>query len=336
MSSLKIGIIGCGFAARIHAGRLSRLPGVQLVGCADPDPSAAESLVAALGGPENQSIPSFKDHQELLEATNPDALAIFTPPLVHYRPAMDGLQAGCHVFVEKPLATNLQEAVDIVNLARGRGLVVAVGHQYRLAPSLIEAKRQLAEGAIGRLRTVVGLMTAPWLADHQGPENAWRLDPAISGGGLVADAGDHLLDALLWTTCSHAAEVAAFQDREAGRLDVVSAVSVQLDQGIPATLALSGVTSDSLFELTYVGESGILRVTETTLSRLDPESGRMVAKALPDSDPALSIDADFAAAIRDAQPPCCPAIDALETVRLQQAITRSVSSGSVVRLAATL
>ena len=70
----------------------------------------------------------------------PDALAVFTPHLFHYKLTMDALQAGCHVFVEKPLSTNSQEAADIVNLARGRQLKVGVGHQYRLRPSLIEAR----------------------------------------------------------------------------------------------------------------------------------------------------------------------------------------------------
>ena len=56
---------------------------------------------------------------------------------------MDALQAGCHVFIEKPLSTNVQEAADIVGLARGRSLKVAVGHQYRLCPSLAEARRHL-------------------------------------------------------------------------------------------------------------------------------------------------------------------------------------------------
>src|SRR3712207_8721417 len=65
---------------------------------------------------------------------------LFRSHRAHYRTAMDALQAGCHVFIEKPLSTNAQEAVDIVGLARARGHKVGVGHQYRLRPSLIEAR----------------------------------------------------------------------------------------------------------------------------------------------------------------------------------------------------
>ena len=82
-------------------------------------------------------VPVLTDHRELLSEVGPDVLCIFTPHLWHYRLAMDALQAGCHVFIEKPLTTNVQEAADIVGLARGRSLMVAVGHQYRLCPSLV-------------------------------------------------------------------------------------------------------------------------------------------------------------------------------------------------------
>src|SRR5436305_1484137 len=122
---LRIGIAGCGRAARDHLGPLSARPEVQIVGCADLDPEAARSLAASI--PSGEPVATFTDHRELLARATPDALAIFTPHRSHYRLTMDALQAGCHVFIEKPLSTNAQEAVDIVGLARGRNLKVGVG-----------------------------------------------------------------------------------------------------------------------------------------------------------------------------------------------------------------
>ncbi len=151
-SVLRIGIAGCGRAARIHLDRLVALAEVAVVGCADSDRSCAEALAsridqAASAGRAQAGV--FNDHRELLRRLNPDALCIFTPHLWHYRLAMDALQAGSHVFIEKPLSTNVQEASDIVGLARGRSLKVAVGHQYRLCPSLAAARRHLQEATIG-------------------------------------------------------------------------------------------------------------------------------------------------------------------------------------------
>lgn len=327
---LRLGIVGCGQAARIHLGRLRALPAVQLVGVADPSPEA----VAALLGADAGAIPTFADHRELLRGTNPDAVAIFTPHRAHYRPVMDALQAGCHVFVEKPLSTNPQEAVDIVGVARGRGRKVGVGHQYRLSPSFIEARRRLAAGAIGPLRLVTATLTRPWLSEHSGPEDSWRLDPKVSGGGILADTGDHLLDTLLWVTGRGASEVAALQARSGSGLDLVTAASIRLDGGIPAALGLSGVSpgvdGGSLFEIVLHGESGRLRATDTSLQLLD-ERGVEEAVSLP--APGISIDANFVDAIRGAAELCCPAEAALDTVALLEAIARSAASGQIVRLA---
>lgn len=324
---LKIGIVGCGQAARIHLGRLRTLEGVEVVALADPDLEAARALSKDVGG----AVPSFSDHQELLSQVRPDALAIFTPHRAHYRPALDALQAGCHVFVEKPLSTNPQEAVDIINVARARELVVAIGHQYRLRPSLREARRLLAAGAIGPVRLVVATLSQPWLAAHSGPEESWRLDPRVSGGGIVCDSGDHLLDALLWTTGQTPAEAYAVQERLSGGPDVVTAAVVRLGAGLPATVAISGVSPGNLFELVYHGESGRLRATEEALwgqSGGEPEQ----ALALPEAA-SPSIDADFVDAIRARTAPTCSADDALPTVRLLEAITRSAATGQPVRLA---
>lgn len=322
-SILRVGVIGCGRVARIHTARLRGVEGVEVVGYADLDRAAAASLAAQGDGP---APPAFSDHRELLSAVSPDAVAIFTPHRAHYRPALDALQAGCHVFVEKPLSTNPQEAVDLIKLAAARGRKMGIGHQFRLAPSLAEARRRLAQGAVGRLRLVTATLAMPWLAAHSGPSDSWRLDPRVSGGGIVADAGDHLLDALLWTTGRAAVEVAAVQESHAPGLDVVTAAALRLSDGIPATVALSGVSPGPLFELTFHGETGRLHATDRQLSEAD---GQLVA--LPAAGP--SIDANFVAAVLRDEPLCCPAESALETVKLLEAIARSAVTGGVVRLA---
>jgi predicted dehydrogenase len=328
---LRIGIAGCGQAARAHLERLLAIEGVRVIGCADPDRSLAESLAARV--PSSADAPAAlatADHRELLRQAAPDALAIFTPHLAHYRVAIDALQAGCHVFIEKPLSTNVQEAADIVGLARGRALKAGVGHQFRLSPSLVEARRRLAAGTIGPLRLVTATLAQPWLATHGGAENSWRLDPQVLGGGMLADAGNHLLDALLWTTGQVAVEVAAVQGRSESGLDVVTAAAVRLADGTPATLAVSGVAPGNLFELTYFGERGRLQVTD---HRLVEELGSAPGEELALPEPTESIDGNFVAAVIGDAPLCCPADQALDTVRLLEAVTRSAATGQVARLA---
>jgi predicted dehydrogenase len=328
---LRIGIAGCGQAARLHLDRLLAIAGVRVVGCADPDRTLAEGLAARVPPvADAPAVIALTDHRKLLRQAAPDALAIFTPHLAHYRVAMDALQAGCHVFIEKPLSTNVQEAADIVNLARGRGRKVGVGHQYRLRPSLVEARRRLAAGTIGPLRLVTATLAQPWLATHGGSEDSWRFDHRVLGGGVLADAGDHLLDALLWITGRGAVEAAAVQGRGESGLDVVTAAAVRLADGTPATLAVTGIAPGSLFELIFFGERGRLHVTDQSLVE---ESGAAPGQALTLPEPAESIDDNFVAAVLADAPLCCPADQALDTVRLLEAVTRSAATGRVVRLA---
>ena len=330
-SSLRMGIAGCGAAARIHLDRLQAEPRVAIVGCADPDLSSARALADRAGSkrPQSEDVPAFIDHRELLRQTSPEALAIFSPHLSHYRLAMDALQAGCHVFIEKPLSTNVQEASDIVGLARGRHLKVGVGHQYRLAPSLVEARRRLADGAIGPVRLVTAILARPWLASLGQAENAWRFNPDSVGGGVLADAGDHLVDALLWTTGQVAQEVGAIQSRREPDIDLVTAAAIRLADGTPATLAVSGISPGALFVLEYFGELGRIRVTDQALEEERPGSPRL---DVPVAQTTSTIDGDFVAAVLDDAPLCCPADQALDNVRLLEAMARSAASRQVVRL----
>jgi predicted dehydrogenase len=329
MGELRIGIIGCGHAARVHLGRLAAIRGVRVVGCADPDATSANALADAAPRTDGDVIPSFADQAELLRQLAPDALAIFTPHLAHYRSILDGLQAGCHVFVEKPLSTNVQEAVDIVNVARARGRQVGVGHQFRLMPSLQEARQRIENGAIGPIRLVVATLAQPWLASHRGAENSWRYDPKVAGGGILADSGDHLIDAMLWSLRQVGESVAAVQSRLESGLDLVTAAAIRLADGTPATLGLSGNSPGPLFEINYFGESGRMKVTENLLIQ---ETGASPGEVIPLHAPIESIDSNFVAAILNSTPLCCPAEEALDTVRLLEAITRSAATGQVVRL----
>ena len=98
----------------------------------------------------------------------------------------------------KPLSTNVQEAADIVSLAHARDLKVGVGHQFRLCPSLIEARDRIAQGAIGPLRLVTGVLARPWLTTR-GRRGDLRAARTESGRG----AGSWPMPAIISSTpCS--------------------------------------------------------------------------------------------------------------------------------------
>lgn len=304
---IRIGIVGRGAAATSFVERLRAAEGVALVGCADVDQVATSALASLASGPGPAApVPAFADHAELIREARPHALAIFTPSHAHYRPAMDGLQAGCHLLIEGPLSTIAQEAVDIVGVARGRGLKVGVRHRLRHMPTLIAARDLVRSGAIGRVRLI---------------------EASISGG--PASAGIELIDALLWASGSSAASVAAFQLPVDPGQDAVTSAVLRLADGTLATIAVAGPGGPNAFSLVFDGERGQIRATDSSLAlETDPGESRLLAVGNGPED----VDANFVAALRSGTPLGCPAEQAVATVRVLEAIARSAATGQFVGL----
>ncbi len=327
-TGLRIGIVGCGAAAKAHVDRLLAVEGVSIVGCADAEPALARTLASSIPSPIDP-VPAFEDHSELLRQASPDALVISSPDRSHYRPAMDGLQAGCHLFLVGPPSTNVQEVVDMVGLARARDLRVGVGHGSRDMATLGRARELLAAGTIGRFRLVTGTLALNW-PKTPGVSGDAGQDNLRSSGGILAVLGFELIDALIWTTGRPAEMVSAIQSLDEDGLDVVTAASIRLGDGINASIAISGVADPPTFELVYYGEKGRLRANGPSLvlegAGDDP---REILLGSPDVD----LAANFVAAVREGAALCCPASEALDAVRVLEAIARSATIGQFVGLA---
>jgi predicted dehydrogenase len=331
-AAVRIGIVGCGIGARIGLDRFLALDRVAIAGCADLDMSAARALAdraSSRDGSSGTPIPAFADHRALLRQVAPDALAIFTPPLSHYRLTMNALQAGCHVFIDKPLSTNVQEATDIVRLAAGRNLNVGVAYPLRQCASVNEAKQKLGAGAIGPVHLITASITRPSSTSSGQTKGAGLSGPSGAGDGVLADAGDDVIDVLLWTTGQAAHEAAAFQARHDPGIDLVTAAAIKLADGTQVALGISGISPVPRFAFDYFGELGRLHVTDQAVEeqRFD-EPPRLV----PLPRPTESIERNFVAALAGDSRLCCPAERALEVVRLLDAIARSAATGQIVRL----
>jgi predicted dehydrogenase len=121
--SLRAGVIGIGAFGRHHTGKYARLPGVELVGVADPSLEARRAVSTA------HSIPAFADWRQLVDQV--DIVSVCSPAKTHAGIVRAFLEAGVHVLVEKPIATDLDEADSLIALADAKGCVLTVGHQER-------------------------------------------------------------------------------------------------------------------------------------------------------------------------------------------------------------
>jgi predicted dehydrogenase len=125
---LKAGVVGSGVFGRYHAQKYASHPHVEFVGVFDADPVRAAEAAAALGGR------AFSALSDLLASV--DAVSVTTPASTHGAVALACLQAGKHVYVEKPIATKIDEADRMIAVAAERNLVLQTGHQERLVLAL--------------------------------------------------------------------------------------------------------------------------------------------------------------------------------------------------------
>src|SRR5215475_7626879 len=146
---MRVGIVGGGQIATIHIPYVRTHPGAEIVGLTDTDEERAKSTAARFG-----IANACRTLSELLERHRPDVVHIVTPPQTHAALAIQAMEAGCHVFVEKPMAVNVEEAEAMQAASRARGVKLCVDHNHLFDPALVQSRQLLAEGAIGELVSV--------------------------------------------------------------------------------------------------------------------------------------------------------------------------------------
>src|SRR3990172_957699 len=144
MKDITFAVIGSGFMGGVLARVGSELPYARCVAAADVDLERAQKLVAAYGG-----VP-YPDFHEMLARHQPDAVIIATPEPYHLEPVQAAAQAGCHVFLEKPMATSLEDADAMIHACRSAGVKLMIGYILRFEISYAMIKSALEEGSLGR------------------------------------------------------------------------------------------------------------------------------------------------------------------------------------------
>lgn len=182
----RVGIVGCGDVNGLYLPSVARLPVIELVACADLDPTRA-AAVAAIGGFPAVAIDA------LLGDPTIEIVLNLTPPVAHAAVSQAAIRAGKHVYSEKPLATTREDASAILVAAAGAGVRVGSAPDTFLGSGLRTARALVDEGAIGTP------VSASACVAHLGPER-WHPNPAIfyaPGGGPLLDVGPYYVAALV-------------------------------------------------------------------------------------------------------------------------------------------
>ncbi|WP_421939795.1 Gfo/Idh/MocA family protein [Pedobacter sp.] len=191
MEEIRWGIIGCGDVTEVKSGpAFNKLPNSKLVAVMRRDAEKAADYA------KRHNVPKWYDNATaLINDPEINAIYIATPPLQHEAYTLEALAAGKPVYVEKPMTLNAASAQRMIDAALKHDVKLVVAHYRRAQPMFLEVKRLLTGNSIGDVRFVGLKMLQPINPKlvAQTAQN-WRMDPAISGGGLFHDLAPHQLD----------------------------------------------------------------------------------------------------------------------------------------------
>lgn len=195
MNEIRWGIIGCGDVTEKKSGpAFNKVANSTLVAVMRRNAAKAADYAKRHGVPK-----WYADAQQLIDDPEINAVYIATPPSSHREYALAALQAGKHVYVEKPMALSASQCREMVEAAKQYPTKLTVAHYRRQVPIFKKIKELIVSGSIGDIRFADLKMLQPAKpALVAQTEESWRTNPAISGGGLFHDLAPHQLDLMLY------------------------------------------------------------------------------------------------------------------------------------------
>lgn len=202
MKPINVAVVGTGFIGPAHIEALRRLPNIRVAALCEATAELAREKADLLG------IERSYTFDELLKQDDIISIHICTPNFLHFSQSKAALLAGKHVICEKPLATKIEEAEELVKLAKEKDLVNAVHFNLRYYPLVRQMKTMREKGDLGDIYAVLGSYLQDWL--YLQNDYNWRLEPDKSGESrAIADIGSHLLDIIEYVTGLKIVEVMA-------------------------------------------------------------------------------------------------------------------------------
>jgi predicted dehydrogenase/nucleoside-diphosphate-sugar epimerase len=186
---LRVGLVGTGYIAEFHARGIRAADGIELISVCDTNLRSARSFASQWGVPS-----AYASFESMLREQNLDAVHVLVPPDGHHLIAKMAMEAGVHVFLEKPMCVSVDEADDLVTTARDKGLLVAVNHNFLFSDAYQRMREAVRSGQLGPL-DYVSLNHFFELGQIRfGPYDSWMLrDPK----NAFLEIGPHLLSAAI-------------------------------------------------------------------------------------------------------------------------------------------
>lgn len=341
---MKYALIGCGRVSPNHV-QAAINNGLEIAGICDIIPDAVSGLA---GRSALDHVGQYTDYKEMLDKEHPDIVAVATESGKHASIALDCIEAGCNVIIEKPIALSIADADAIICAGREKGVSVCVCHQNRFNRSVQYIRHALEEGRFGRM--LHGSAVVRWNRgkDYYGQESwrgSWEMD-----GGCLMNQCIHDIDLLRWMLGDDIEEVMAYTDRLMHpyiEAEDFGMAMLKFKNGSYGLIEGSvNIYPNNMEEtLCLFGEKGTVKAGGRSVNVIeewrfadgsdDPES----VKALYAEDPPdvygfghTPLYADMIDAIRNGRQPYADAEVGKRAIELVLAIYRSAAEGRPVKL----
>jgi len=250
---LRVGVIGVGVMGANHLRAYCEFPNFEVVGVADVDWDVAQGLA------NRYDIVPFNNHEDLLNE-NLDAISIAVPTTLHKKVALDAIQKGVNILVEKPIADTVENADEVIKAARQSGVKLMVGHVERFNPAVIKLKELIDSGLLGNVVSIS--------AKRVGPYN-----PRIRDVGIILDLGTHDIDIMSYLIGERIKEVYASAGSVVHSHEDHAIITLNFSSGNSGVIETNWLTPHKVRNLTVIGSKGIAEVNyiEETLRIFDKE-----------------------------------------------------------------
>jgi predicted dehydrogenase len=253
MKKLRAGLIGIGMMGKNHSRILTSLEGVDLVGVADPL-NLEDNFLKSL------KINTYKSYSSLIEQ-GIDYCVISAPTGFHKEIAIELLNSGVHCLIEKPVASNLEEALDIKKAAEKNDLIVGIGHIERYNSAIKQLRTRLKNGDLGEIYQIS--------TKRQGP-----FPSRIADVGVIRDLATHDIDLTMWLTGSEYKSVfAQTTNRTKNQHEDLVSVTGVLKNNIIVNMLVNWLSPIKEREIVVLGEKGSFRVDTLSSDLIFYENG---------------------------------------------------------------
>lgn len=327
MKTLRAGILGCGGFAGAHARRLKAIPGVQIVALCDKSETQIQGLVDGRLADYVPAPGRYTDPAKMFAEAKLDIVAIVTPHVLHYVHAVQALDAGCHVLLEKPMTTNAGDARLLAAKAGKSGKVLLVAYNTAYTRPFQWLRETIRSRQLGKVELVCGYLSQDWKRLTKG---SWRHDAAVSGGGQVIDSGAHMIGGLCWAMESAPVEAYACMDMQDAKVDINTAAVVRFANGAVATLAVGGNCPANGSHMGLMFDAGRVEIDGWNGGWVRAWKGSEELMGLPAGEGEPNPDANLVAAVRGEAEPLCTAGHGVVAAVLTSALFESARLGKPV------